>query len=151
MKDQNQMVSVDKKTGRVRVQTINKEASMTQQQFKDECDINNIMKKYQTTGEFLHLTKKQGTYGDFSELTDYQGMLHKVMQADAAFAALPADVRLRFKNDPAELISFLQDEKNHDEGVKLGLINKPETAAIKNDSNENEAAIEPGKEPKTKK
>lgn len=130
-------VSVDKKTGRVRVKTINAEPTKTQQQFKDECDINNIMKRYASTGEFLHLTKKKGVYGDFSQIDDYQGMLDKVQQAQEAFMTLPADVRTRFQNDPGSLISFLQDEKNHDEGVKLGLINPKIAETIKRDDSNN--------------
>lgn len=121
------MISPNQRTekrenGTLRVITINDEPSMTQQQYKDECDINNIMKKYQSTGEFRHLTAKQGQYADFSDIMDYQDMLHTIQYADEAFAALPAEVRLRFKNDPGSLITFLQDDKNYDEGVKLGLL-----------------------------
>ncbi|AXH78034.1 MAG: internal scaffolding protein [Microviridae sp.] len=108
--------------GRVRVQTINEEPSKTQQQFKDECDINNIVKKFSTTGEFTHLTSKEGRYADFSQITDYRDMLDTVLYAQEAFASLPADVRLRFQNNPAELLEFVQNPKNYDEGVKLGLV-----------------------------
>lgn len=122
MKDPNQIISIHKETGRVHVATINKDPSLTQQQFKDECDINNIIKKYETTGEFTHLTRKQGQYADFSNITDYQTMLETVKYADEAFAALPAQMRLRFKNNPGDLLNFLQDKNNYDEAVKLGLI-----------------------------
>lgn len=110
--------------GSVRVQTVNSEKSLTQQQFKDECDINNIMKKYEQTGEFLHLTKKQGQYADFSEIQDYQAMYDTVIKAEEAFMTLPAETRLRFQNNPGKLIEFIQDEKNYEEGVKLGILNK---------------------------
>lgn len=109
-------------TGRICVETINTEPSMTQQQFKDECDINNIIKRYNETGEFLSKTSKQGQFADFSQIQDYQSMLTQVIHADEAFSSLPATTRLRFNNDPASLINFLQNEKNYDEGVKLGLI-----------------------------
>jgi len=112
----------NEKTGRIQVRTINTEKSETQQQFKEECDINNIVKKFSTTGEFTHLTRKQGTYQDFSEITDYQTMLHQVQYAEEAFASLPATIRARFRNDPGELLSFIQNEKNYDEAVTLGLI-----------------------------
>lgn len=124
------------RNGRLRVQTINLEPSLTQQQFAADCDINNIMRKYQTTGEFTHLTSKQGRYADFSDITDYREMLDTVKYADEAFASLPADVRLRFKNDPAHLLEFLQDSKNYDEGVKLGLLNPKTGEPLKNDLNE---------------
>lgn len=123
MKDPNKII-VRQANGRVRVYTMNADASMTQQQFKDECDINNIMKKYNSTGEFGRLTSKQGVYADFSQITDYQEMLHTVKYAQDAFASLPAEVRKKFSNDPGELLAFVQDPNNYDEGVKLGLINE---------------------------
>lgn len=111
--------------GRVRVRTINNEATRTQQHHKDACDVNKIIAKYKNTGEFLHLTSKQGVYADVSGITDYQESIHKVMNAQAAFAALPSNVRLRFQNDPGELLRFIQDPKNRDEAMTLGLLEKP--------------------------
>lgn len=122
MKDPNKIVSVDKNTGRVRVYTKNTEPSLTQQQFKDECDINNIMKKYQSTGQFTHLTSRKGVYADFSQITDYQSMLHQVQYAQEAFSSLPAELRQRFRNDPGQLLAFLQDKRNYDEAIQLGLL-----------------------------
>lgn len=132
-----------RENGTLDVATLNDEASMTQQQFAAECDINNIMKKYNSTGEFTHLTSKQGQYADFSQITDYRDMLDTVRYAQEAFSSLPADVRLKFRNDPGELLAFLQDEKNYDEGVKLGLINArkiDENALNKNDLNDQKIA-----------
>lgn len=131
MKHEHQKIYTHPLTGRTVVETINEEPSMTQQQYKDECDINNIMKKYTSTGQFTHVTSKKGIYGDFSEIKDYQGMLDTVMMAQDAFATLPAEVRSRFRNDPGYLLDFLQDEKNYDEALKLGLVN--EKIAASND------------------
>lgn len=123
MKNEHQHIYVDDR-GKTRVVTVNKEPSMTRQEFAAECDINNIMKKYESTGQFMHLTSKQGMYADFSEISDYQTMLETVRYADSAFAALPAEVRKRFGNNPGNLIDFLKDEKNYDEGVSLGILQK---------------------------
>lgn len=129
--------------GRTRVQTINTKPSKTQQQFAADCDINNIINRYKTTGEFTHLTSKQGAYRDFSSITDYQDMLDTVQYAQNAFNALPADIRLRFQNDPAQLLLFVQDEANYDEGVKLGLVQPRENAQpnIQRDETQNDATI----------
>nr|QJB20028.1 MAG: internal scaffolding protein [Microvirus sp.] len=108
--------------GRRRVQTINTEPTRTQQQFAEECDINYIMKKYETTGEFSTHFKQGGRYADFSNITDFQDMLHTVQYAQDAFMTLPAEIRSRFRNDPQQILTFLQDPKNYDEGVKLGLL-----------------------------
>lgn len=103
--------------------------TMAKQSFKAECDINTIMRKYQTTGLVEHVNKVQGSYGDFTNVAEYQLHLNQVMAAHDAFMELPAAVRKRFDNDPAHLLTFLQDEKNRDEAIKLGLIDPaPEPA-----------------------
>ncbi len=44
-------------------------ASRTQQSFRDECDINNILRKFNVTGQ-LPIGSVQPQYGDFSGITD---------------------------------------------------------------------------------
>ena len=95
--------------------------SMTQQQFKAECDVNNILAKYKRTGMLTHIQKHQGNFGDFSSIEDYQTSLGKLMQAQQSFESLPSELRAKFDNDPAKLIAYLSDEKNNAEAVKLGL------------------------------
>nr|QJB18986.1 MAG: internal scaffolding protein [Microvirus sp.] len=107
--------------GRIQVQTINNEKSRTQQQYKDQCDVNNIISKYQKTGELHHINRRQGVYADMSSITDYHLSLQKVLDANNAFSALPSELRLRFNNNPENLLTFLQNPNNYDEGVKLGL------------------------------
>lgn len=146
MKDPNQIITVDEKTGRVSVVTVNKEPSKTQQQYKDECDVNNIMKRYQQTGEIHHLNRSQGVYADLSEIKDYQSMLNTVLAAQETFEALPANVRARFENNPAKLIEFVQDTKNLDEGIKLGIFEpKHQTPNATNEPKNDNAQGEPKK------
>lgn len=95
---------------------------MTHQSFQDECDINKIMKRYQDTGMIEHVREISTNYGDFSNVDDYQTALNKVISAQESFDALPAEIRKRFKNDPAELIDFMNDPKNAQEAVQLGLL-----------------------------
>lgn len=138
MKNQtNKEITIESKN-RVRVRTINTEKSRTQQQFKEQCDVNNIIAKYKQTGEFVHLTRKAGVYADVSEITDYATSLQKVINADAAFAALPASIRLRFHNDPAQLLAFMQDPNNYDEGVQLGIFEKKQTPSMPDKQNKND-------------
>lgn len=99
--------------------------SMTQQQFKAECDVNNILAKYKKTGMVTHLAKHQGNFGDFSNVEDYQTCLGKLMQAQTAFGTLPSELRTKFDNDPAKLIDFLADQKNDEEAIKFGLKVRP--------------------------
>lgn len=97
-----------------------KEPTLAQQQFKDECDINNILRQFNITGELPNhpISPK---YGDFSGISDYKTALDRVIAADEEFMNLPATLRARFDNEPANLIEFLNDENNRAEAEKLGL------------------------------
>lgn len=106
--------------------------SNVQQSFKDECDINKIIKTYDKTGVINHVNGLQAQYGDFSELKDYHGSYNQILEAQASFDALPAVIRKRFNNDPGELLKFVADEKNVDEMVELGLATKKNVPASPN-------------------
>lgn len=97
--------------------------TMTKQAHKDECDINNILKQYKLTGIVRHISAKaaQGTYQDLPDPVDFQDALNMVMEAERAFDSLPAVIRNRFHNDPAEFLAFTSDPANADELVELGL------------------------------
>ena len=98
------------------------DATLAQQQFKDECDINNIMEKFGMTG-LLPQAPLEATYGDFSGVYDYHTALNAIIASEEQFDALPAQLRSRFDNDPSKLIVFIEDEANRPEAEKLGLIN----------------------------
>lgn len=138
MIDGSQKVIV-RKDGTVQVGTVNTEESKTRQEFKDECDINHIMKRYEQTGEVHHLNRKSGVYADLAHIGDFQGMMDKIVHAQTAFGELPAEVRFRFGNDPAQLIEFLQDTKNKDEAVRLGLIE----AKVEKTNDSNDSKLDP--------
>ena len=95
--------------------------SLAQQSFREECDINTIVKRFNLTGE-LPSGVSAPLYGDFCEVTDYHSALNVVKAADAAFLSLPAEVRARFGNDPGLFVDFISDEKNRAEAEQLGLV-----------------------------
>jgi phage internal scaffolding protein len=99
------------------------EPSLAQQHFKEECDINTILQKFNVTG-LLPEAPLSPRYGDFSGIGDYHSALNRVIAAQDEFEALPAQIRARFDNDPAQLIEFLQDENNRLEAEELGLVEK---------------------------
>jgi len=103
--------------------------SRTQQSFKSECDINNILRQFNVTGQ-LPAGSVQPQYGDFSGITDYQSALNAVMAAQDSFLALPAKVRARFDNDPALFVEFASDEANKDEMKALGLLSQETAQAV---------------------
>lgn len=111
---------------RKRVQTVIEGKTMTQQHQKEQCDVNSIIEKYRKTGHIAHTRKGEGRYGDFSKYHDFRANLELVSDAQTQFDALPAHLRKRFANDPANLVEFLLDPSNKEEAQKLGLVPQPE-------------------------
>jgi phage internal scaffolding protein len=101
------------------------DATLAQQHHKDECDINNILRQFNITG-LLPESALSPRYGDFSGIGDYHSALNSVHAAEAEFMALPAQIRSRFDNDPANLIDFLDNPNNINEAIALGLVNNTE-------------------------
>jgi len=129
------MDEVSKNTG-----LVCSDPSLAQQQFKDESDINHILKQFNVTGQ-LPPTIQMPRYGDFSQVVDYHSALNLVIAADEAFMALPATIRSRFDNDPALLLDFLNNPENNAEAQKLGItVAKTETQPAANPKDLGQAA-----------
>lgn len=101
--------------------------SRTSQEFLEESDINYITEKFMRTGEAPQVLNLP-TYGDFQGVANFQESMNLINQAKQEFMALPAKVRTRFGNDPAQLLEFVADDENYDEAVRLGFIPKKEKA-----------------------
>jgi len=101
----------------------------TKQSFKDDADINNIMARYQSTGMIDYVKENAPHYGDVTGL-EFQACMNKIIEASEMFDALPAHLRKRFNNEPAEFLDFVQDDKNREEAITLGLIAKPAQEAV---------------------
>lgn len=95
--------------------------SLTKQSFKDECNINHIMSKYEKTGSIEHVNNHQGSYGDFTHSQSYQESLNQIMLAQNQFDSLPAQIRKQFENDPILFVEYCSNPDNHDNLVKMGL------------------------------
>lgn len=100
------------------------EPSLTQQSFAEDCDINEIVRRFGLTGE-MPSDFRSPVSGDFTGITDFHSAMNAVMNAQEAFMELPAEMRARFSNDPQQLLAFVGDEKNRDEAIKLGLVPPP--------------------------
>lgn len=100
------------------------EPSMAQQHFKDECDVNNILRKYESTGLITHVANGTPSYGDFSSVLEFQQAQNILIEAQDAFEALPASLRKRFDNDPAVMLEFIENPDNREEAENLGLVAK---------------------------
>lgn len=80
--------------------------SFVQQQFANEVDINTIVRRFGLT-KALPAGVTPGMYGDFTGIHDYQSALELLERVDEGFMRLPAELRDRFQNDPARLVSYV--------------------------------------------
>lgn len=117
--------------------------SLTQQQFKDESDINVLFGRYLETGEMPQIDA--GTYGDFTGIYDFQTAMNAVREAELSFQQLPARIKNRFDNNPQKLVDFLSDPENRDEAEFLKIV-KPRT----DDTSPQTSAMAPGSTSTTK-
>lgn len=104
------------------------EPSLTDQSQYKDTDINNIVRRYQTTG----LLDSPGSvpfdtlqYGDATLLPDYQTALDLVNNVQAEFGSLPSEIREKFGHDPMQLLDALQDPTKKEMLQDIGLISKP--------------------------
>lgn len=96
--------------------------TLTKQEMQKDCDINNIMARFEKTGLIDHVNENKGSYGDFSEIQSYQISLNQVIAAKAMFDSLPAKIRNRFNNAPQAFLNFVDDPENQEEMQIMGLI-----------------------------
>jgi len=96
------------------------DSSLTQQQFKDESDINNIVDRFMKTGH-LPEPASMPQYVDYEGVFDFQSAMNVVRQADENFMRMDAKVRSRFHNSPQEFLEFFANPDNSSEAVRLGL------------------------------
>lgn len=97
---------------------------LTKQEFKDDCDINKIMDKYQRTGVINHLAKHGEQYGEIVAADLMEAHLISE-QAGVMFRELPSSLRNRFNGSPVEFLEFVQNPENRDEMIEMGLMEKP--------------------------
>lgn len=111
-----------------------KSCSMTRQEFAAEANVNNLLKRYATTGAFydpLTMAKanRKPLFGDFTHFADFTACQNAIIEAQIAFDSLPVEIREKFNYDPGKLIEWLSDDANREEAIKLGLIEKAAGAA----------------------
>nr|QJB20090.1 MAG: internal scaffolding protein [Microvirus sp.] len=103
--------------------------TMTKQSLAHDADINVIMAKAQR-GMLIPGRSKQPQFGDFTAVPEFQDALNIVREAEKSFSELPAALRDRFHNNPAEMLTFLADVNNRAEAVRLGLIAESQPSVL---------------------
>ena len=105
---------------------------ITKQEFKDECDVVRIMRRYREGSAMPSFASRLPVYADVASVPDFLEAQQLVRDAEEQFASLPAEVRSRFGHDPVQLLAFLNDQANDDEARRLGLVEPvPEKAPPK--------------------
>ena len=97
------------------------DSPVTRQEFKQECDINYILSQYELGYEITHINEAAPQYLDCSAET-FREHMDYIAGAFSMFEELPAKLRARFDNDPAEFLEFCSHEKNRPEMAELGLL-----------------------------
>lgn len=136
-----------RENGSVSVKTVFAEGEgRTQQHFEEQANINSVIAKHKRAGINPHNAgafDNPANFGDFTKCVNLHDAMLQVEQANQAFMALPSSIRNRFKNDPQELLDFVQDENNRQEAIELGLVSKPpEEPVVKVGDNPPEPAPE---------
>jgi phage internal scaffolding protein len=112
------------KRERVSFETVGE--SLTQQHFKQEVDLKNIIRKYDRTGLIQNVRKGQAMYGDFTaSVNEYADALNLVIAAQENFAQLPSEIREAFGNDPGRYLEEVGNPDNDEKMYELGLKQRP--------------------------
>jgi len=105
------------------------DSNRVQQNQRDDTDINALAEKYGRN--VLMANNHPPRFGDNPAILDLQYALNLQREAEQQFNQLPAKTRLRFNNNPLQCLQFVENPKNYQESVKLGLITPTEPEASK--------------------
>lgn len=87
----------------------------TKQAFRDQCDINKILKKAAKVGSLAHLQKyPEAVYGEFDGEFDLLTAHERIAKANGIFDELPSEIRREFDNDALKFVQFAGDPENND-------------------------------------
>ena len=118
--------------GRLKVALKCEDETMTQQQYKKQQDIKEIVKKYNATGLLNKNIMAEPMFDDVSEIGDFQDAQAKIIHAQSLFDQLPSIVKDKFDHNPAKLLDYLNKSENKQEAIELGLV-KPEVTPSKSE------------------
>lgn len=105
--------------------------SLTQQSFKDDADINVLVRRFGLDKQPLPVEATDPRYyGDFTNVPDLRTALELVRDAENRFMDLPAQLRSKFDNNPAKLWHWINDPDNGHEAVRLGLLRAPDPEPV---------------------
>ena len=104
--------------------------SLTQEQFAEESEINNIIRSHDRNGVIEHINRGNAIYGDFSGITDFSEALDQIREAQNEFQQIPSEIREKFQNDAGQFFKFASNPDNIQELREMGLANPEQSEAM---------------------
>ena len=120
------------------------EKMLTRQAFAEETNVNQIMAKYQATGQITHINHHPGMYGDFSKINSLQEAMNQIDAARDIFLNMPAEVRQQFGQDLSKFIEFSQTASAEQLLEKGIIVEEPQQRVMAQTSE----AVPPAEKPK---
>lgn len=103
----------------------NKSDGKTRQEFKDECDINNIMSRYRKDGIVTHINVREPQYG-IVPAVDFHAAMNLVTDAQQTFETLDSSIRKKFGNSIENFLEFVENPDNTEAMEEMGLLTPSE-------------------------
>lgn len=103
--------------------------SRTKQSFRDQVNVNEIVKRALTSGQLDHVNHREPLFGDFSKSTDLKSQIDAVHQAEESFKTLSSGVRKAAQNKPHILLEMLASDTGCQELRDAGLVVNTEPPA----------------------
>ncbi len=108
--------------GRTIFQPKSEKPSLTDESFKQECDIDFIISNYVQRG--IEPPVHSVDYGKQYTSEDFLKSMDMVSEVKSAFETLPAIEKERFNNSVTNYLDFISDPKNLRESYEKGYINR---------------------------
>ncbi|MGL5408551.1 MAG: hypothetical protein ACRDAP_07530, partial [Shewanella sp.] len=103
------------------------EPSHTQQQYAQECDINQIVARAMRGGDVTVFSNaERGEYYDTTTAGDFTYAMQLMTEVRSDFESLPSNIRANFANDLETYVRFMSDPRNAQAQFDLGLIEAAE-------------------------
>lgn len=116
------------KSGRRRVYVdFSNDPGLTEQSHKDSCDIQNILSMHVRMGGIPPMPEDR--FVDLTQSVDYQTCLNKVLSIQELFEGLPLDARVAYDHDPAKFMLAVEDPKEREKLISLGIF-EPNSSGV---------------------
>lgn len=124
--------------------TIDPKTGLTQQSFKDECDINILLEHWIKTGVMPSFNHNSGFFADVSEVPDMQQAAGLIAYAEQYFAQLSEEERSKYETamDYFEAVLAAEEEGGHMDPLDVNVPTDTKPAKKESD-HENEKQDEP--------